>query len=435
MSTDVRPPGPDLRTLPPPDAPASSWDEWSAAMPHDCEEVDQQPDTSTAREGRRRLAGIDAARGTALLGMVAVHVVDPVAPDGTVSLAWRVSSGSSSALFALLAGVGIAFMTGRTRVPSRRDRWVHSRRLAVRGLVILVLGLLLGVVVPPTAAGVILPYLGLLFVLALPVLRLRTRTLLVLAALWAVGGPVVSHLLRRGAAEPPSVNLTPGDLVAAPLPALEYLMLTGLYPVLTWVPYLLVGLALGRTDLSARRHVPALAAVGASLWLGSTTLSWLVLRGGGLDRLAADEAGRLTLDGLTGRLVWGGTGTAPSTSWWWFASAAPHTGLPLDLARTTGVAMLTMALCMALAAVAGWLVRPLAVPGSMTLTLYTAHLLLLGPLGDLPDALGYGAHVLLLGVFALLWHRYFRRGPLEAMVWWLASLAGAPPGRHVAGRG
>lgn len=424
--------------LPPPDAPAEVWDEWSAAIPHDCEVEDVPSAGTDAGAGRRRLAGIDAARGLALLGMVAVHVVSPGEED--VSLPWRVSAGTSSALFALLGGIGLAFMSGRTRAPSGKEWWRSARRLTVRGLVILGIGLLLGAVIPVEKAGVILPYLGVLFVLSLPFLRLRSPMLFLLAGVWAVGGPVLSHVLRAGAEEPFAVNLTAGDVVAAPAGSLEYVVVSGLYPVLTWFPYLLVGLGLGRLDLSARRHALGITVAGATLWLGSTTASWWALRAGALDRLGADESGRLRLEELTELLVWGGNGTAPATSWWWFASAAPHTGLPLDLARTTGVALLVLGLSMATASVADRLVRPLAVPGSMTLTLYTLHLLLLLPLDGLPDPLGYAAHVAVLIAFAFLWHRFFGRGPLEALVWWLARLAGGPPvtrprGRHGKGRG
>lgn len=426
MSGAVTDPRHTTVDLPAPDAPTEVWDEWSAAIPHDCEVEDVAPASTDAGAGRRRLAGIDAARGLALLGMVAVHVVN--AGQDEVSLPWRLSSGSSSALFALLGGIGLAFMSGRTRIPSGKEWWRSTRRLTVRGLAILVIGLLLGEVIPVDKAGVILPYLGLLFVLSVFFLRLRSRTLFLLAGAWAVGGPVLSNLLRAGAEEPFAVNLTVGDVVAAPAGSLEYILVSGLYPVLTWFPYLLAGLGLGRLDLSARRHVLGITLAGAALWLGATAASWWALQAGGLERLAADESGRLRLEELTGLLVWGGNGTAPATSWWWFASAAPHTGLPLDLARTTGVALLVLGVSMATASVADRLVRPLAVPGSMTLTLYTLHLLLLLPvlIEGLPDGLGYVAHVAVLVAFAFLWHRFFSRGPLEALVWWLARLAGGP---------
>ena len=64
--------------------------------------------------GRRRLAGVDAARGLALIGMMSVHLFRmPYGPDAP--LARELVSGRSAALFAVLAGVGIALATGGTQ--------------------------------------------------------------------------------------------------------------------------------------------------------------------------------------------------------------------------------------------------------------------------------------------------------------------------------
>lgn len=426
---DMRQPAPP--TLPPPDAPADVWDEWSAAIPHECEPVLDVPRKQTG--GARRLNGIDAARGLALLGMIAVHVMPAVGDDGSMTLPWRLSVGTSSAMFALLAGVALAFMSGSTEVPSLR-RWAgYSRSLAVRAVVIILLGLAIGGLVPAERAGVILPYLGVLFLVVLPFLRLGSRALFVSAGLALIITPVVSHLLRSGAVAPEPVNLGIGDVLAAPSTSAFYILVTGLYPVLTWLPYLLLGAGLGRLDLRARRHVVAVALAGAGLWAVATILSRLSLSAGALERLAANESGRMRLDELTDLLVWGGDGTAPATSWWWLASAAPHTGLPLDLLRTAGASLFILGICLAIATVASQILRPLADLGSMTLTLYVAHLLLLiTPMNQLSAGVHFGAQVGILLMFALLWRRAFSRGPLEWAVWRLANPARSESERYAA---
>ena len=65
----------------------------------------------TAR--RTRLAGVDAARGLAVLGMVAVHVLPTDDRDGQLTLPEAIAGGRSSAAFAVLAGVGVALATRR----------------------------------------------------------------------------------------------------------------------------------------------------------------------------------------------------------------------------------------------------------------------------------------------------------------------------------
>ncbi|MEH3076040.1 MAG: heparan-alpha-glucosaminide N-acetyltransferase domain-containing protein [Quadrisphaera sp.] len=73
--------------------------------------------TALAAPRRDRLVGVDAARGLALLGMMGTHLVSRTTADGGVSWVYEVFSGRASALFAVLAGVGLALSTGRTESP------------------------------------------------------------------------------------------------------------------------------------------------------------------------------------------------------------------------------------------------------------------------------------------------------------------------------
>src|SRR5688500_13218326 len=66
-----------------------------------------------------RLVGVDAARGVALLGMVAVHVLPTLDRDGTPTLVGHVFGGRSAALFAVLAGVGVGLAYRGARPPAR----------------------------------------------------------------------------------------------------------------------------------------------------------------------------------------------------------------------------------------------------------------------------------------------------------------------------
>ena len=139
--------------------------------------------------------------------------------------------------------------------------------MAVRALVIAAIGLLLG----PLTSGlaVILTYYGVLFLLGLPFLGMRARTLFVLAGVWAVVAPVVSYLVRptspaRGFANPDLV-----DQLSDPAQFLSELTFTGYYPVLPWLAYLLAGMGLGRLDLNRQRVQAWIAASGAVLCLGA----------------------------------------------------------------------------------------------------------------------------------------------------------------------
>src|SRR4051812_6513176 len=127
----------------------------AVALSHACEpapsaDVSGTPaSTGAGASGRprSRLIGIDAARGIALVGMMGVHIFQPADSDGTMSLAWTLAGGKSAALFALLAGVGIAFTSGRR--PPHGLAWRAEAAGPVGGGVLVGTGgLLLGFVGP-----------------------------------------------------------------------------------------------------------------------------------------------------------------------------------------------------------------------------------------------------------------------------------------------
>ncbi|MBL8926073.1 MAG: DUF1624 domain-containing protein, partial [Pseudonocardia sp.] len=295
--------------------------------------------------------------------------------------------------------------------------------LLVRGALVALVGLALVELGPPVA--VILTYYGLLFWLATPLLRLPARTLGVSAAVWCVLGPVASHLLRAGR------RAWPGDqpgfgALAAPGGLLRELTLTGYYPVLPWLTYLLAGMAVGRLDLRSPRVAAALAGGGAAAAVAAWAGSALLLGpGGGARVLGSDLAERRY-------------GTVPTDTWWWLAVEAPHSGTPFDLAHTTGTALMVVGAMLLLARGAPMLLWPLAAVGAMPLTLYTVHVtaLALFPV-EAAQAVGTPAgallvtHLLVALAIAVTVRAAGRRGPLEAVV---RALSGGAR-RAVAGGG
>ena len=111
-------------------------------------------------------------------------------------------------------------------------------------------------------------------------------------------------------------------------------------------------------------------------------------------------------------------GTTPTSTWWWLAVDAPHSGTPLDLARTTGSALAVLGLMLLLAHVARPLLWLPAAVGAAPLTLYALHVVLttadLGRDADRPYV--FAGHVLLLSVVGAALRAAGMRGPLEAGV-------------------
>lgn len=369
-----------------------------------------------------RVVGLDIARCLALLGMIATHVLVSTNADGSTTVVQQLAGGRSAALFALLAGTSLALMSGRT-VPVRgTNRAAVSAGLAARALLIAVLGLLLGEL--QSGIAIILTYYGLLFLLGLPFLRMKARSLAVLSGAWLVVVPVLSHLLRPHLPDRGFQSPSFGAL-AEPWQLLTELTFTGYYPVVTWLAYLLAGMAIGRMDLSAWRTTVWLAAAGAALaavsWAGSALL---VGRPGVMATLEETFTGPGMRQTMEDTLTHGLYGSTPTESWWWLTVSAPHSGTAFDFAHTIGSALLVIGLSLALGRLLPRLTAVVFGAGAMTLTLYSLHVMMRTPglwFDDGADT--YAKHVTLVLVIGATYRLIGQRGPLERGVAALSDTA------------
>jgi uncharacterized membrane protein len=373
---------------------------------------------------------VDATRGVALLGMIAVHSLYNVDETGRPTWSFTIFGGRAAAAFAVLSGVGIAFMTGRRRVRFANGLPVVAA-LVARALAIGVIGLALGYT-DAALGAVILPYYAVMFVLVVPLVFLPTWTVAVVGVATAAGMPMLTHVLLPRLPAPLLTNPSFGYLIDHPVGLLTELSVTGEYPALPWLAYLCAGLVVGRLALTRLRVPIWLLGTGIALAVAATATSAILLhRYGGLARIwAAQPRSTLTVPKTGEMLALGDDGTAPASTWWWLAIDAPHTSTPLDLLGTTGTAIALLGLILLASHISRPVPRrlvavlqaPLAAAGSMTLTLYTAHIIFINSDYDTYDATtGYllqCAAVLLIG---LSWRATAGRGPLEGLV---AALAG-----------
>lgn len=376
-----------------------------------------------------RLVGLDVARCVALVGMIAVHTLDERTPSGEISWAHWVAGGRASALFAVLAGVALALVTDRPGGRSPRSLLA----VLVRAGMVASLGLFLGGL--DSGLAVILTYYGLLFVVGLPFVALGPRALLLLAGAWAVVAPVLSHVLRAQSWVPPRDFAVPSFAsLDEPLDLLANLTLTGYYPVLPWLAYLLLGMGLARLDLRDRAVAGRLVVGGLAAAVGAVVASRvLVMAPSVREALVRDYPTGMGADEVIEQARGGLFGVTPSPGpWQWLLLDAPHSATPFDLVTTGGSAALVIGLCLLLAgALRGWALRGLAVltgAGAMTLTLYSLHVLLRTP--DLwpPDngAEAFRWHVLVVLWIGAVFAALSVRGPLE---WLVRRVTGAVAGR------
>ncbi|MFE6160580.1 DUF418 domain-containing protein [Streptomyces sp. NPDC056486] len=371
-----------------------------------------------------RLIGIDLARGLAVFGMYAAHVGPEPTIGGPLGFVAELARGRSSALFALLAGFSLVLITGRPQPHTGRPGRQAAGRIVIRALILIAGGYALTAL--DTDVDVILSFYGLLFLLLLPLHRLPARTLALLAAATALVMPVILYAIRRA--------LYDGDwgdtLIAAdPLARLSdtdgllELLFTGEYPVLTWMPFMLTGMALARLDLTRARIRTGLAWTGGALAVLGYGGSWLALH--------FVPHARATIAAAT-------DGDGAASAWWsdtvgylnddtpaaWLLVGAPHSQTTFSILGNTGVALLVVAACVTAAARMPRLTRlarPVAAVGMVALTAYVAHIVAIRMIG-MDEATGPALIALaeFIGVamlLATLWTRYVRRGPLEYLLY------------------
>ncbi|WP_051179113.1 heparan-alpha-glucosaminide N-acetyltransferase domain-containing protein [Nocardia concava] len=336
-----------------------------------------------------RIAAIDAARGLAVLGMITVHVGVLRDPSWTDPGSWLgVAAGRSSILFATLAGVSIALLSGRRQPPTGAELVSVRLRILVRALVLFALGGLL------TALGsgisVILQTYALLFACCLPFLRWQPRRLLLLAAGWAVIAPPLTAAL--------------GQLVSSSCEGADVcfgaqvtdLAITGDYPGLVWMTFALTGLALGRCDLTATATRMRLVAAGVPLMVLGYGGAWLLGRFGSLE--SAEYPQLLT--------------------------AEPHSGSTFEIAGSLGFALTMIGVLLFTMNLLHPLLFPVMAVGTLPLTVYSAHIIAVRLLGDaVPDAIVLAVFLTITLAASTIWALVVGRGPLERAVSWLCDRA------------
>jgi uncharacterized protein len=337
----------------------------------------------------RRIVGIDVARGLAVLGMFGAHIGVTTPWEWTDPSTWLdVVNGRSSILFATLAGVSIAILSGRDHPVEGADLRAARIRILVRAGVIFVLGAVLELL--GTNVAVILPYYALLFLVALPVLRVRSSLLFALAAVTAIVAPVLVTLANaaiRGVGIPGASGF------------LIDLLITGYYPVLIWAAFLFAGLGVGRLDLQSMRVQLVLLVTGvglAVLGYGLVPLLEPVVQG----------------------------------PWAILVTSEPHSGSSFEVVGSTGFAIAIIGLCLLLTGPLRWVLFPVAAVGSMALTVYSLQVVAIAVLDPVIGSdetnwpwFWFTATAL---VASTLWALTIGKGPLERFLTRISAQAAVP---------
>lgn len=399
--------------------------------------------------GPGRVVGADLARGIAVLGMFTAHVGVTSADSGTLEGWLGLSHGRSSILFAVVAGLSLALFTGGAEPFEGPAMRTAKSRILVRAA--LLMGLVAVLDLFGTRVLLILGFYAAYFVLALPFLRVSPARLAATALLFAVLGPVLVYygpelLARAGLRAPHDGSGAATDF-----------LLTGHYPALVWMAYVLAGLALGRCDLRSPTLQLGLVAGGFALATVSSIGSAI---------LVADAGGAAAIEGQIAVTTAQNITPPPTFADPWPSPAGlylegPHHDTMFEAVGSGGFALGVLGLCLLVGTVvtggaggtggggaaggsrgpAGWLARvvrwvllvavtPLAAVGALALTVYSVQIVtiwwwtrtywdLLDPATNEP----LGWMVLITLAVATLWRALFGRGPLERLFGWAARTA------------
>lgn len=382
--------------------------------------------------------------------MLLMHTIGPVYPaDGenqvlSASIGWF--HGRAAATFVVLAGVGLGMQVRRSGVA------VTRRRTLLRTVPLLIMGTGLAAV-PHLDIAVILHFYAAYFVVAVWFLAWRPRHLVAVALVLLVAWPLFAARFPEVALQGPArADLWLPDW--APYPST--LFFTGAYPVVPWVGFMFIGMALGSLRWDRRRagrgaaaalvaivvlqgtvgairvvghDVPAEGAFGIGTWYprDPTSGGWSTAE---IDEYFGPEPSQWLQEQLDADRVDDEAyhlAYNPAFGWGVVTTEGHHLS-PLSYLAMLGFAVFTICGAVALGD-PRWL-RPLASLGRMALTFYVFHAVCLSQSWlirfDRRGSPGYPNYsgqlwrdAVFVAAFAALawwWFRWFRRGPLEAIV-------------------
>ncbi|MBW1781685.1 MAG: DUF418 domain-containing protein [Deltaproteobacteria bacterium] len=369
-----------------------------------------------ASPSEERITGYDVARAMAFLGMVLVNYWAIM--DNTVSCPdWLIFfldliQGRAAATFVVLAGVGLSLLSkGLTLHHETAAIKTNRHRIWRRAIVLFIIGVLNGVIWPAD----ILRFYALYFAVGAILVTFPNHRLVVLAVVPVFIFSLIMDILDFDLSwEQVPVSLH--EWLNLPKVA-GHLLFSGRYPFFPWISFLIMGVLLGRQNLSDIRLRRRLLLLGTAALVLSEFFSWIVF-----DIAPASVFG------------WETEAFLP-----WF-TIDPWEPMPLFVISAGGTALIMIVSFVAWAERfrnARWL-QPIVAIGQSTLTLYVAHIVV-GEMGlkslkswnidaSLFPLWGGTLFFVLALAASSFWKRRFQKGPLE---WLMLRILETPVPRRI----
>jgi uncharacterized membrane protein YeiB len=222
-----------------------------------------------AEPSSRRIIGYDLARAFAILAMMVDHsaqMIGPTRPTGWGGMLLALIDGRASAIFVMLAGVGVTLLN-RRQTPAE-IRWVLVRR----GAFLLAIGFINQAIWP----GDILRLFGVTMMAAGFLVALSSRALLGTAIGVILTFPVLMGIMDYD--ERWDWNNYHYRGLFTPVGAIRNLFFDGFRPVIPWAGILILGMWIGRLDTSRASVRRRMLLWGVGLTAATETLSFFGMR-------------------------------------------------------------------------------------------------------------------------------------------------------------
>jgi uncharacterized protein len=352
-----------------------------------------------------RIVGYDLARAVALLGMLLVNfsVLLGSGRSGPIWLDYLIEmiQGRAAATFVVLAGVGLSLLTKDVYLSKDRAA-INAKRLTLlkRSLFLLVIGLFNFVISPISD---ILHFYAVYIAIGACLLTLPTRSLVVLALATITARPLI--MTRYDFIKSWDFNTVSDIGICKVSGVLGHFLFNGCFPVIPWMALVVIGMWLGRRDLSDRSLRKQLLLSG----IGALTIAESLSRVGMYLSSSAQHGPVLEKLLLLFQIV----------SW---------DPIPLFMMSSMGTALVVISLSTILAdkySSARW-IKPHIAAGQVTLSLYVAHIIVGTLFLKVIETLEveplyfpvWGTLMFYTSAlfFSYYWTKRFRKGPLELIM-------------------
>ncbi|WP_420572623.1 DUF418 domain-containing protein [Kordia sp.] len=352
---------------------------------------------------KNRIVGIDIARALAIIGMILVNFKMIFGQEGASWLQNFIAifEGKAAALFVILAGIGIAFMTN-TAVKNKDEQKLRQaqKRIFKRAILLFFIGLSYIVIWPAD----ILHFYGIYMLLTLLVLKQNPIYALLIAICLICLYPILMFFIEY------DLGWNFQDFTYSDFWTFDgffrNLCYNGFHPVIPWTAFMLIGVWFGRQDLHNETFIKRTFFACLTIAISVKLLSVGLL---------------VYLSNGNGAMV---TELAP------ILDTSPMPPLPIYMFLSSSIALCIVCSCIWIAKRVrhGLVIDALKSTGQLALTFYVAHVVIGIGCVELLSITSIGNFSLEFSViyaiifslfcivFATIWLRYQKVGPLEWML-------------------